>query len=289
MPIIEPAIRPPAEAYSFLLQITTGCSANTCTFCGAYKGKEFKFKDLEEIYQDIESERKHEPRTRKVFLMDGDALVMSNKIIVPILKRLKTVFPKLTRVSSYANGYNIVKRTKAELDELCNHHLKLIYIGLESGSENILRISKKKSSAQEMVDAVRMASDSGIKSSVIVLLGLGGKKHSKEHVAETIKALNKMQPMYLSFLSLMLVPGTELYKSKKSGDFEELKPKDLLEEAHDILAGLELDKTIFRCNHASNYFNLEGRLPTDKDRLLQELGQAINGTVGLRSEFFRGL
>ncbi len=289
MPVIEPAIRPPAEAFSFLLQVTTGCYSNSCTFCGAYKGKPFSIKSTEEIDSDIKKGAFNNPETRKVFLMDGNALVLSNNKILPILKKINTAFPGLTRISSYANGENITKRSRDELDELYNNKLKLIYIGLESGSQQILNICKKKSTAEEMITAVQKARESKIKSSVIVLLGLGGKKYSRIHVQETIAALNRMQPRYLSFLSLMLVPGTELHKDSIKGDFQELSSTELLQETHDIITGLKLKQTIFRTNHASNYLPLEGRFPQDKERMINMLGEALNGNITLKPEFFRGL
>ncbi|MFH1428195.1 MAG: radical SAM protein [Candidatus Margulisiibacteriota bacterium] len=289
MPIIEPSIRPPAEAYSFLLQVTTGCSANSCTFCGAYKGKEFRRKDYSEIYRDIDEYAAVYPDTRRVFLMDGDALVLKNEKLLPILGKLYGSFPKLTRISSYANGYNITSRSDAELKELYDNKLRLIYIGLESGSQAILDSCNKKPTADEMVQAVLLADNAGIKSSVIVLLGLGGKNRSSEHVQATIAALNLMQPRYLSFLSLMLIPGTKMYADAVCGSFQELDSMELLRESHDILQGLEMKKTLFRSNHASNYLPLEGTLPNDKEKLLYMLKAALSGGISLKPEYLRGL
>lgn len=289
MPIIEPAIRPPSEAYSVLLQITTSCSANSCTFCGAYKGKPFQIKSQEEIDYDIAGYARNYPDARKLFLMDGDALILNNNKLVPILKKVNQAFPRLTRISSYANGFNITTRSIEELRELEEHKLKLIYIGLESGSQRVLDISNKKATVEEMVQAVKLAEEAKIKSSVIVLLGLGGKEHSKLHVKQTIAALNRMQPKFLSFLTLMVVPGTPLADSVAKGEFIELEPKDYLAESREILKGLDLKHTIFRSNHASNYLNLEGNLPKDKARLIDQLEHAINGINNLKPEFFRGL
>ncbi len=289
MPIIEPVIRPPSEGSSFLLQITTGCSSNHCTFCGAYQGKEFRFKEEQEIYSDIRQWAAANPKTRKAFLLDGDALVVGNSRLVRILKELQRNMPSLRRISSYANGYNITVRSDAELKELFDNKLKLLYIGLESGSQEILTQCRKKSTAQEMIQAVNRAQKSGIKASVIVLLGLGGRQHSKVHVRDTIKAINEMQPNFLSFLCLMLIPGTPLYADAQRGKFQELKARELLEQSYEIIKGLELKKTIFRSNHASNYLSLEGILPRDKEQLLIVLRQAIKGKIGLRPEIFRGL
>ncbi|HBE77443.1 MAG TPA: radical SAM protein [Firmicutes bacterium] len=289
MPIIEPAIRPPAEADSFLLQLTTGCSSNQCTFCGAYKGKPFRIKEEAEIIQDIEVGVHYDPAQRRVFLMDGDALVIPNQRLIPILKKLNNAFPRLTRIASYANGYNIGRRSMEELAELATHKLKLIYIGLESGNQQILEDCRKGSSVSEMIEAAEKAASAGIKISVMVLLGLGGQKNSVAHVQDTIRALNRIQPRYLSFLSLMLIPGTPLYRSAQKGDFKELNPSELLIEERSIIAGLTMNGTVFRSDHASNYLALEGRLPADKTKLLTIIDAAISGHGHLKPERCREL
>lgn len=289
MPIIEPAIRPPSEAGSVLLQVTLGCSANGCSFCGAYKDKPFRVKSRQEISLDIKRYSARYNEARRVFLMDGDALVLSNEKLIPILDELSGAFPRLARVSSYANGRNITQRSPEELRELAARKLTLIYMGLESGSQEILDLCGKSSGAEEMIEAVRMAESAGIKSSVIVLLGLGGRKRSSLHVRDTVTALNRMQPRYLSFLSLMLVPGTRLAQEAEEGKFEELSPEELLKEAYGIISGLELKRTVFRSNHASNYLPLEGAFPKDKKMLLAVIGSALSGRIGLRPEDLRGL
>ncbi len=285
----ETIIRPPAEIDSFLLHVTTGCSANNCSFCGAYKKVPFSILEYDEIESEIEEYSRLYPDTRHVFLLDGDALAMPNSKLLPVLKKLNKSFLNLSRISAYANGYNITKRSARELKELSDYKLTLLYMGLESGNQDILNRCGKTSSVEEMVEAVNRASKAGIKSSVIVLLGLGGRKHSESHVSGTIKALNKMQSRYLSFLSLMLIPGTPLYEETKKGDFEELNPVELLKEMYYIIQGLELEKTVFRSNHASNYLSLEGRFPKDKEKLLSMLKPAIEGKKKLKPEWLRGL
>jgi radical SAM superfamily enzyme YgiQ (UPF0313 family) len=282
-------IRPPAEAGSFLLQVTLGCSADHCSFCGAYKMKPFRIKDPAEVFLDIGRYARRCPATRRVFLMDGDALVLSNSQLVPVLEKLKQVFPRLSRVSAYANGLNITRKSDEELAELYAHKLSLIYMGLESGSQSVLDRCKKTSSAEEMIRSVQRAERLGIRSSVIVLLGLGGKKYSAEHVRGTIEALNRMQPRYLSFLSLMVIPGTPLAGEVLRGDFTELDQKELLKEAYEMIRGLELKRTVFRSDHASNYLALEGTFPKDKPALLKVLRAAIDGKVTLRPDLARGL
>ena len=288
-PLIEPIIRPPAEADSLLLQVTVGCSANSCSFCAAYRNKNFRIVNNDIVVDDIRKAARRYPETRKVFLLDGDALVLSTDRLVPILKLINESFPKLMRISSYANGYNIIKKSQNELRELAKNKLTLIYMGLESGSQKVLDACDKRSTVDEMVEAVKKAQDVGIKSSVIVLLGLGGKAMSKEHITGTIGALNRMQPRYLSFLSLMLINGTSLGEQAASGEFKELSSVELLKEAREIIEGLNLEKTIFRSNHASNYLELEGRFPKDKNALLSALDAAISGEVRLKPDWFRGL
>lgn len=289
MPVIEPAIRPPSEAASFLLQVTTGCSANSCSFCGAYLNKPFAIKSSDEIESDIAQQVASDPATKRIFLMDGDALAINNQNLLPILNKLNKTFPKLNRIASYANGYNMANRSDDALKALVDQKLSLIYMGLESGSQRVLDICDKKATVEQMIEAVKRCDQVGIKTSIIVLLGLGGKAYSQEHVEQTIMALNQMQPYHLSFLSVMAIPGTKLAKQIQAGDIIELEPIDYLKEAKAILQGLDLTKTIFHCNHASNYLALEGRLPQAKSRLIEELENAINNQQLMRPEYLRGL
>ena len=289
MSLEEPVFRPPSEAESFLLQVTVGCSSDTCDFCGMYKMKTFRVKDPAEVSSDIDHYARRYPATRRVFLMDGDALVLSNSKLIPILDKLGQAFPQLTRISSYANGSNVTRKTDAELAELAFRKLTLIYMGLESGSQAVLDRCKKASCVREMVEGVRRAEAARIRSSVMVLLGLGGRKHSAEHIRGTIEALNAMQPRYLSFLSLMIVPGTPLAGILLQGGFEELSAKELLRECYELVGGLELQHSVVRSNHASNYLPLEGSLPKDKPALLQALKAALDGKTDLRPGFARGL
>ncbi len=289
MPLVEPVIRPPSEAESFLLQVTTGCSSNSCTFCGAYRGKPFRVKERAEIESDIEEWSRLAPETRRVFLLDGDALAVGRDLLVPILEKLNGAFPRLGRVGSYANGGNITALSDVALRELADLKLRHLTIGLESGAQEVLDRCRKRSSAAEMTAAVRRADAAGIRSSVIVLLGLGGREFRERHVAETIAVLNRMQPRNLSFLTLMLVPGTVLHRQAERGEFTLPRRDEMLREAEDIIKGLELRATTFRSDHASNYLPLEGRFPRDKEALLGNLRSALEGERPLRPEFRRGL
>ncbi len=289
MSLVEPVIRPPSEAYSFLLQVTLGCSQNNCTFCGAYLNKPFKPKSLIEIKKDIAFGSQLYPETKRVFLCDGDALVLNNEKLLPILKDLNNSFPKLSRIASYANAQNILNKTPDELKELYEHKLKLLFIGLESGDNKVLKRMNKSATAEQMVEAVQKAQAVGIKVHVIVLLGLGEASGSKEHALATARIVNQMQPRYLSALSLMLIPGTPLHTDYRNKKFKELTPQELIQETIWLIENLELEHTIFSCNHTSNYVPLDGRLPHDKETLLKTLHAAQTGQIGLKPEFFRGL
>jgi radical SAM superfamily enzyme YgiQ (UPF0313 family) len=281
-------IRPPSEANSLILQVTYGCSHNKCTFCGTYLDKPFRVRPIEEVFEDIDSVRWREEVTR-VFLCDGNALVLPQDHLISILDRLNETYPNLQRVGIYANAKDILRKTSDELCELRKRKLGIIYIGLESGSDEVLRRVKKGATAKEQIEAVCKAQDADIKMSVIALLGLGGRELSEVHAIETAKALNQMQPRFASFLTLILVPGTELADQYERGEFELLKPIEFLKELKMVVQNLELEKTIFRTNHASNFLALEGVLSKDKEKILYELERGISGEVPLRPDFFRAL
>ena len=282
-------IRPPSEADSLILQVTLGCSHNKCTFCGTYADKTFRSRPLEEVFEDIESVKPYAGHVTRVFLADGDAMVVSQSHLLEVLDKLNESFPNLQRVGIYANARDIIKRPPSQLEELRKRGLGIAYLGLESGSDEVLKEVNKGATARELVEAVRAAQAAGIKMSVIALLGLGGRELSEEHARKTAWALNEMQPRFASFLTLMLVPGTPLERRHARGEFDILEPVEFLKELRTIVRDLRLEKTIFRTNHASNFLSLGGTLPKDKARILAELDRGIRGEVPLRPEFFRGL
>ncbi len=282
-------IRPPSEARSLILQATLGCTHNKCTFCPTYLDKPFRKRPLDELFADIEETRTYAQDVRRVFLADGDALVLSQDYLVKTLDRLASVFPRLQRVGIYASVDGILRRTPEELKELRERKLAIAYLGLESGSDEVLRRIRKKNTAAQQVEAVVKAEAAGIKMSVIALLGIGGKDLSAEHAEQTARVLNEMQPRFVSFLTLMIVPGTELAAQEERGEFEALDAPACLEELRRIVRGLELEKTIFRTNHASNFLALEGTLNKDKAAILAELDRGLSGETPLRPEYFRGL
>ncbi len=282
-------IRPPSEANSLILQATLGCTHNKCTFCPTYLDKPFRKRPLKELFNDIDSVRPYADEIRRVFLADGDALVLSQTQLLKILDRLNEAIPHLQRIGIYASVAGILRRTPRELEELKARKLGIAYLGLESGSDEVLRRIRKRNTADEQVESVVKAQAAGIKMSVIALLGIGGKELSNVHAEATAKVLNAMQPRFASFLTLMIVPGTELAAQQERGEFEALNALECLKELREVVRGLELKRTIFRTNHASNFLALEGTLNKDKETILGELDRGLSGETELRPEYFRGL
>jgi len=284
-------IRPPSEAESYILQITYGCSHNDCTFCGTYLDKPFRARAMEEVLEDIAVAGDRLPDTRRVFLADGNGLVLSTRRLVRILEALSAAFPLLRRVGIYANARDLLGKSDADLATLHEKGLEIVYLGLESGSEEVLRRIRKGATAAEMVEAVQKAKRAGMRVSVIALLGIGGAELSSRHAEETGRVVSAMDPQYLSMLTLMLVPGTELHRQWRAGAFQLMEPDDLLAELHRVITHLDgLSRCVFRTNHASNYLPLAGTLSRDKARLLDTLDQArAQGESALRPEYWRAL
>lgn len=284
-------IRPPSEAQSYILQVTYGCSHNKCTFCPTYRDKPFKVRPLHQVLEDIETAGHTYPHTRRVFLADGNALVLGFDRLNTIIDALHDAFCHLQRIGIYANAQDILRETDDELNALCKRHLAMIYLGLESGSNKVLKRVQKGATAEQIIEAVQKAQAAGIKISAIALLGLGGTDLWKEHAVATGHAISAMNPRYLSLLTLMVVPGTPLHEQMQYGSFALPEPMDMLREMKTILEHTNLARgCIFRSNHASNYLPLAGTLPKDKDKLLDTIDQALKrGDSCLRPEWSRGL
>lgn len=284
-------IRPPSEAESYILQVTYGCSHNKCSFCPTYLDKPFRVRPVNEVMKDIEKAHILIPETRRVFFADGNAMVLNNRTLMPILNALNSAFPKLQRIGVYANADDILRKTEKELKELCEKKLSIIYIGLESGNDEVLKRVKKGVTSEQIIEAVIKAQNAGFKVSVIGLLGLGGIDLSEEHAVATGKAVTAMNPLYFSLLTLMIVRGTGLYKQQKTGKFILPKPIDMLKETRVVIENINLKSgCIFRTNHASNYLPLEGRFPKDKEKLLKTIDYALErGNSVLRPEHLRDL
>ncbi len=285
-------IRPPSEADSYILQATYGCSHNRCTFCGTYPDKPFSTRPMDEVLEDIALAGQRLPHTPRVFIADGNALVMPAPQLVTILDALNDALPLLRRVGIYASARDILAKSNAELSVLNQKKLQIVYLGLESGSNEVLQRVDKRTTAAEMIEAVHKAKRAGIRVSVIALLGLGGIELSAQHAAATGRVVSEMDPHYLSMLTLMLVPGTPLYRQAKAGDFRLPTPEGLLAELRAVIQHTDqrLSRCVFRTNHASNYLPLAGVLSRDKESLLAAIDEAQNrGPDALRPETWRAL
>ena len=259
-----PVFRPPSEARSFILRVTRGCAHNKCTYCNMYRGVPFQVLTEDEVARQIEAAAVHGRNSvRRVFLADGDALVLSTPRLLKILDALYKTFPKLQRVAAYSAPKDILRKSHEELVELREAGLKLLYYGMETGDDITLQAVKKGVSGEEAVEAGRKVIAAGMKLSMMIILGLAGKPGSKRHAAETAKAINAIKPTMLSALCLMLYRGSELLDQFERGEFEPLPPQGLMEELYSILAAVELPEDhpcIFRSNHAVSYTHLT--LPT---------------------------
>ncbi|MFC1679743.1 radical SAM protein [Elusimicrobiota bacterium] len=284
-------IRPPSEANSLILQVTLGCSHDKCTFCGTYDGKKFRMKPLEEVLSDIEAAAPDaRAYTRRVFLADGDALVLSTGYLVKILDKLAVEMPDLQRVGIYANARDILRKKPEELELLRSKKLGIVYLGLESGDDEILKRVRKGATSAQMIEAVQKAQAAGMRASVIALLGLGGRgEGSRRHAVATGKVAGAMNPRYFSCLTLMLLDNTPLGKAYQAGEFELITPEESLRELRLMVEHMDVKNTIFRSNHASNYLPIGGSLPKDKKKILDAIDSCLSGETGMRPEFLRGL
>lgn len=286
----EPLFRPPSEAYSLIIQITLGCSYNKCAFCEMYTSKQFKARKEEDIFKEIEAFIPYRDEVRKVFLADGDPLVLSTERLLRILAKLKNTFPKLQRISTYATPTNIIKKSIQELEELKNAGLDLLYVGIESGDDQVLHSLQKGETFKTIVEGLNKAKNVGINSSVMIINGVGGKLLSQQHAVNSAKALNETQPKYASTLVLTTYKGLEHFKNRFLGEYEPMSLPELLLEMKIFVEHLQLTETIFRSDHASNYLVLKGVLGKDKPIFLQQINNALNHPeiANLRSNHQRG-
>ena len=270
-----PVFRPPSEARSFILRVTRGCAHNKCTYCNMYRGVPFQILKDEEISRQIALAAHYgKDKVRRVFLADGDALVLPTAKILKILQALRDTFPKLQRVSSYAAPKDILRKSEEELRQLKEAGLQLLYYGMETGDDITLKAVNKGVNGEEAIEAGRRVTASGMKLSIMVILGLAGKEGSKRHALETAKAINIMKPTMWSALCLMLYRGSELLDQFERGEFNPLSPAECMEELYTIMENVNLPEDkhcLFRSNHISNYIPLAGTLPKDKNRLLAEI------------------
>lgn len=282
-------IRPPSEANSILLQVTVGCSRNKCTFCGTYKDERFRIKSDKIIMEDIAFAAKYCKRQRRVFLCDGDALVIPQKKLLKILNTIETQLPWVTRVGLYANAKSIKMKTPDELNELKAHGVGIAYMGLETGDDITLKKINKGASSQHLIEMGIKAKQAGIKLSITVLLGIAGPQRSQIHAAETGRVLSAIDPDYVGALSLMLIPGTPLFKDYESGEFSLIEPHQMLAELRTMIASTNLTRGLFHANHASNYLPIRARFPKEKEATLRLIDEALAGKVPLKPEYLRAL
>jgi len=282
--------RPPSEADSYILQATVGCSWNACTYCDMYRGKSFRVRPLEEILDDVEQAgRLWGAAVRKVFVADGDALVMGCDHWQPILAACRDAFPGLRRVSAYATAMNLNAKSPEELMRLRELGLTLLYIGPESGDDATLERIAKGASFDDHVRAARAARAAGIRLSAIFLLGVSGAERSREHASASARLATEMDPRFVSLLTLTVIPGTPIDTLRGRGRFELPDRRGLLGELRTFVAETSPSDAVFRTNHASNYLPLGGRLPRDRERILGVVDDALSGRIPLRPEWARGL
>ena len=273
--------RPFSEANSYLLQCTIGCSHNQCTFCGMYKDKKYRVRQLSEIMEDIKMAKDHYGDLEKVFLCDGDAIALETDMLLAIIKKLYLTFPSLRHVGSYVGPQSTLSKSIEELRMLRAAGLTKAYIGVETGDDGLLKKIKKGVGYDQMLMAGQNLVDADINLSAMVLLGLAGKgEASKRHALATAKICNEMKPQYLAALTVTPVPGTVLYRQVQAGDFELLDPFETLEEMKQIFENITVDNMKFVGTHASNYMYITGTLQKDKQKMIA----AVDGVLKNRDE-----
>jgi len=283
--------RPPSEAESLILQVTVGCSYNRCTFCSAYQGKSFRIKSFEEVKEDIDEASSYGARIPRVFLADGDALIIPQTGLVQILQYLRMKVKGLERVGIYANARDILKKGLEELKELKELGVGIIYLGLESGNPEVLKRIKKNATTDLMIRAAKRVKESGIVLSVTVLLGIGGVELSRTHAEDTGKVLSEMDPDFVGALSLIVVPGTPIEKEIRTGKLVLPTPFGLIQELETMITNCRFTRCFFASNHASNYLPLRIRMPEEKEDALRRIREVLQrkDPALLRPEYLRVL
>jgi len=282
-------IRPPSEAHSIILQVSVGCSHNKCTFCGAYKGVRFRIKDAAAINNDIAFAARYCKNQNRVFLADGDALIIPTARLEEIFCTIRENLPWVNRISLYGNTKSILKKTVADLQGLKKLGLDRVYLGLESGHDPTLETIRKGVNAEQMITAAEKVRTAGLFLSVTVLLGIAGRAQSAHHAMETGRVLTRMKPNQIAALTLMLLENTPLYNDVRSGTFQLPDRGMLLEELGTLVEFINLERVQFQANHASNYLPISGRLAKDKERILGIIADGLSGRHHLKAECQRAL
>lgn len=281
--------RPPSEANSLIIQVTIGCSHNKCTFCSMYRDKQFKIKEISVIKNELKEFREVYKSVKRIFLADGDAFVLSTNVLVEILNEISILFPECERVSSYATPKDILNKSDNEISLLREKGLSMLYMGIETGSDEILKEIKKGVTSKEIVVAGKRIVKSGIKLSVTLISGIGGTKKWKEHAIKSAEVISQINPQYVGLLTLMLEKDTEIYNKIKLSEMTLLNPKEIMIEIYEFIKNLDVVDCIFRSNHASNYVSLGGNLNRDKEEILKKLKSYINNNDDFKDERFRSL
>ena len=281
--------RPPSEAYSLIVQVTIGCSQNQCIFCNMYKEKRFRIRKTQEVLEDLQDARNKYSYVEKIFLADGDALICKMSQLQSILHFIQDNFPECRQVTLYGSPRSILMKRQEELDQLKELGISMIYMGLESGNDEVLTYMKKGVTSQDMIEAAQKVKKAKIRLSVTAISGLGGKRLWEEHARDTGLVLSEMKPDYIGLLTLMIEENVPLADRIRKGEFELLNPYDILIETKEMLKYMNCQNCIFRSNHASNYVNLRGTLNQDKESMIALLDEAIQGNIHLKSEWMRAL
>lgn len=276
--------RPPSEAYSLIVQATVGCSHNKCAFCNMYKEKSFHIRPLEEVLEDFNIARESYPCIERIFLADGDALILPQEHLLTILRHIRSTIPECHRVGIYGSPRSIKRKTLEELAELGAQGLGIVYLGLESGCEEILKRMNKGETAAEIIEAGRKIKEAGLKLSVTAINGLGGAEQSEQHAVDTAAALSAIKPDFMALLTLRVYTGTPLHDWVQEGKLTLMEPKALARETRLFLEHIDSEGSVFRSNHASNYLPLAGTLNADRERMLAQLDKALEGKVRFRSK-----
>lgn len=279
--------RPPSEAYSLIVQVTIGCSHNKCTFCDMYKEKQFRVRKLDDVKRDFDIARQAYRHVERIFLADGDALMCRPEHMAEILRYIRERFPECQRVTSYGSPASILVKKQDELNLLHELGLDMIYLGLESGSDEVLQRVNKGETADEIVRAGLMVKQAGMKLSVTCIAGLGSLELSETHAIQTAQALSRMKPEYIGLLTLLFDLPTPLMQDWQQGRFYLMNPVEIAQETLTLLEHIDCEGSIFRANHASNYVNLAGTLNQDRAAMCNKLRAALAGQVRFKNEAFR--
>ena len=282
--------RPPSEANSLIIQLTIGCARNTCTFCAMYKDKNFRIRPLKDVVEDLQMARDYYKniKVKRVFLADGDALIVKTEDLIYILDKVKKLFPECERISMYGAPKDILGKSDEELRKLKLSGLDMIYMGIETGDDEVLKFVKKGATQAEMIEAGNKIKNANMILSVTLISGLGGRKYLKEHAINSAKVVTEIKPDYVGFLTLLVEEGTPMYTQLKNGEIELLKPQEVLEEMRLFISNVDSEGTIFRANHASNYIPLGGKFNQDKEKLLEQIEEAEKRN-NFKSDYFRAL